>query len=118
MSQLRACKTFLNRIAALHFSFTGQVTIHPKSIAKDKHAIQSTNYAPPGQGELFPADLAVDGVPAVCIASESEATDRDFSQTEREKNQWFYVDLGKVYTIYNIGICNRGGNFSKFISPR
>ena len=75
------------------------------NVALDKPAHQSSTY-----GAIWSADKAVDGAPSQC--SNLNEGDNQFTFTLGQRYNWWRVDLEKVYYIYRITICNRGGSRS------
>ena len=82
-------------------------------VALNKPAFQTSTYDRTGRPNRGPrvASIAVDGIPSVC--ENLADADGAYSHTQELANSWWRVDLGQIYYIYDVIICNRGGIFCK-----
>ena len=68
-------------------------------MSKDKVAIQSTTYPPPpNDADKNIAGNAVDRDKTTCMRTEP------IGPTSQDQTVWWKVDLGGVYSIYNVNI--------------
>ena len=95
------------------FTLTGSVCDAQINVALNKPATQSSTYErtiTPNRGPRE-ASVAVDGIPSQC--SGLAQSDGAYSHTLERANSWWRVDLGQLYYIYDVTVCNRGGIFCK-----
>lgn len=59
------------------------------------------------------ASIAVDGVPTPDQCTNINKGDGLYSHTKAVANSWWRIDLGRIYCIYRMTICNRGGPWSE-----
>ena len=90
------------------------------NVAVGKPARQSSTYSRPSQWPGVtgprPAGVAVDGVPSSGPCTMLDRTDGLYSHTNLTENSWWTVDLQQRCYIYEIAVCNRGGQWSKLSS--